>query len=119
MKFDEAQLRSVLARAWSLETAKQWTPDTPAAGQCNVTTVVVHDLFGGDILKTSLPGYDVDHFYNRIDGVVVDLTEGQFSAPVQYDDEEAGRDEAMQCVLESEYETLRTSLLAHLRQPDD
>jgi hypothetical protein len=40
--------------------------------------VVVHDLFGGDILKTSLPDYDVDHFYNRIDGVVVDLPGGSF-----------------------------------------
>lgn len=115
MKFDESQLRSALARAWSLETAKQWTPDTPAAGQCNVTTVVAHDLFGGDILKTSLPDYDVDHFYNRIDGVAVDLTDSQFSAPVSYADEPASREDAMQCVLESEYETLRAALLAQLK----
>ncbi len=115
MKFNEPQLRSVLATAWSLETAKQWTPDTPAAGQCNVTTVVVHDLFGGDILKTSLPDYDVDHYYNRIDGVGVDLTDGQFSAPVSYDDELASRADAMQYVLDSEYETLRAALLARLK----
>ena len=115
MKFNETQLRSVLAKAWSLETAKQWTPDTPAAGQCNVTTVVVHDLFGGDILKTSLPDYDVDHYYNRIDGVVVDLTDSQFSAPVSYDDEVASRADAMGCVLDSEYETLRAALLARLK----
>ena len=115
MKFDEDRLRSVLARAWSLETAKQWTPDRPAAGQCNVTTVVVHDLFGGDILKTSLPDYDVDHFYNRIDGVVVDLTDSQFSTPVSYDDEPASREAAMQCVLDSEYEALQAALLVHLK----
>jgi hypothetical protein len=115
VKFDETQIRSALARAWSLNTAKQWTPDTPAAGQCNVTTVVVPDLFGGDILKTSLPDYDVDHNYNRIDGVVADLTDSQFSAPVSYDDELASRADAMQCVLDSEYETLRAALLARFK----
>lgn len=114
-KFDESRIRSALATAWSLETAKQWTPDTPAAGQCNVTTVVAHDLFGGEILKTCLPGYDVDHYYNRIDGVVVDLTDSQFSAPVSYDDEVASRADAMGCVLDSEYETLRAALLARLK----
>ncbi len=116
MKFDEARIRSALAEAWSLQTAKQWTKETPAAGQCNVTAVVAYDLFGGDILKTDLPDYDVDHFYNRIDGVVVDLTDGQFSAPVTYDDEPASREEAMQCVLASEYDTLRAALLARLKQ---
>ncbi|MEM9473597.1 MAG: hypothetical protein AAGA00_16705 [Pseudomonadota bacterium] len=115
-RFDETEMRAALLESWSLQTAKQWTQETPAAGQCNVTAVVVHDLFGGDILKTDLPGYDVDHFYNRIDGVVVDLTDGQFSAPVTYDDEPASREEAMQCVLASEYDTLRAALLARLKQ---
>lgn len=87
----------------------------PAAGQCNVTTVVVHDLFGGDILRTSPPDYDVDHFYNRIDDVVVDLTEGQFSAPISYDDEPTSRGDAMECVQTGEYEELRAVLLVHLK----
>jgi len=107
--FDEFSLRAALASAWSLKTARQWTFDNPAAGQCNVTAVVVHDLFGGDILRTKLPG--VDHYYNRIDGVVVDLTDGQFSEPIDYDDELASREEAMICVLDSEYAILRKSLV--------
>ena len=118
MRFNEAEVRSALVRAWSLDTAKQWTPDTPAAGQCNVTAVVVHDLFGGDILKTSLPDYEVDHFYNRVHGAVVDLTDSQFSSPVTYEDEPASREEAMLCVKASEYEVLRASLLAHLKKRD-
>lgn len=116
MRFNEAEVRSAVVRAWSLDTAKQWTPDTPAAGQCNVTAVLVHDLFGGDILKTSLPDYEADQFYNRVDGAVVDLTDGQFSAPVTYADEPASREEAMQCVKSSEYEVLRTPLLARLKE---
>jgi len=113
-KFDEPLIRTALAKAWSLETAKQWLPETPSAGQCNVTTVVVYDLFGGDILRTKVPGYDVDHYYNRIDGRVVDLTDGQFNKPVSYDDEAASREDAMACVLQSEYDKLRSCLLERL-----
>ncbi len=108
MSFDEQSVRRALAGAWSIETAKQWTRDRPFEGQCNVTAVVVHDLFGGEILRTRLP--HVDHYYNRIDGVAVDLTDDQFHEPIGYDVEVASREEAMGCVLDSEYETLRASL---------
>ncbi len=109
-KFDETRVRAALAKAWSLRTAKQWTSDTPAAGQCNVTAVVAHDLYGGDILRTKVSGYEVNHYYNRIAGRIVDLTDSQFSEPVIYDDEIAGREEAMSCVLKSEYDVLRQAL---------
>lgn len=112
--FDETRVRAALIRAWSLQTAKQWTSDTSAAGQCNVIAVVAHDLYGGDILCTKVPGYEVDHYYNRIAGAVVDLTDSQFSEPVIYDDESASREDAMSCVLNSEYEELRQALLDHL-----
>lgn len=52
---------------------------------------------------------------NRIDGAVVDLTDSQFSGPVSYDDETANREDAMECVLGSEYKTLCASLLVHLK----
>lgn len=67
MSFDPYEVQSALRKAWSLQTASQWTPDNPAAGQCNVTALLIHDLFGGDLLKTPLPAGD--HFYNRIGGV--------------------------------------------------
>jgi hypothetical protein len=66
MKFDPDQVARALRKSWSLASARQWTAENPAAGQCNVTALVVHDLFGGELLKTSLP--EGDHFYNRIDG---------------------------------------------------
>jgi hypothetical protein len=56
MRFDEARLRQALPRAWSIRTARQWTEVNPALGQCNVTAAVVFDLFGGEILRTRLPG---------------------------------------------------------------
>ena len=114
-EFSEDQVRAALLQAWSLQTARQWTKDTPAAGQCNVTAVVVHDLFGGEILRTRVPGHDVDHYYNAIDGQPVDLTDSQFREPVSYDNEVATRDDAMACVRPTEYEILKASLLAQLK----
>ncbi|MGI9407541.1 MAG: YunG family protein, partial [Hyphomicrobiaceae bacterium] len=40
-RFDAGSVRQALEASWCLETAVQWTRETPAAGQCNVTTVLV------------------------------------------------------------------------------
>ncbi|MCR9213095.1 MAG: hypothetical protein NXI13_05215 [Proteobacteria bacterium] len=114
MTFDEPKTRAALWQSWSLETAKQWTAEAPYSGQCNVTAVVAQELFGGDILKTQLP--EVMHFYNRIDGVVVDLTDEQFDKPIPYDDAISNREEAMECVLDSEYEILLDALSQNLKE---
>ena len=117
--FDETRVRTALARSWSLETAVQWTSGNPAAGQCNVTAAVVHDVYGGDILRTKLPG--VWHYYNRLGGERMDLTDSQFfvavptfSLPDPYQDELTTQAVAMQGIPQREYETLRDRLLAHL-----
>jgi hypothetical protein len=51
MSFDPYEVQSALRKAWSLSTAIQWTPANPAAGQCNVTSLLIHEIFGGDLLK--------------------------------------------------------------------
>ena len=57
MNFDEAQVRDALEKAWSLETAKQWSPENPANGQCNVTAAkerfVRYPVIGRINLKVS------------------------------------------------------------------
>ena len=117
--FDEERVRGALTHAWSRETAVQWTAENPASGQCNVTAAVVHDLFGGELLRTPLPG--VMHYYNRIDGRRVDLTDSQFTAPgarfqapAPYADEVTSRDAALRTIPQREYDTLRAALLAAL-----
>lgn len=80
MKFDPERIQSALRQAWSLETASQWTMDNPAAGQCNVTALLIYELFGGDLLKTPLPAGD--HFYNRVEGRRYDFTASQFDRPI-------------------------------------
>jgi hypothetical protein len=84
MTFSSEAVAAALRKSWSIDTSKQWTAENPAAGQCNVTALLVFDAFGGEILKTILP--EGDHFYNRIDGVRYDFTESQFEQPIAYVD---------------------------------
>ena len=121
MTYDETAVRRALRQAWSLETARQWTSENPASGQCNVTAAVIFDLFGGDILRTRLA--DVWHYYNRIDGKRVDFTDSQFSAPgalfdapARYDDEPTTRGAAMDGIPDHEYEALKSALVAALER---
>ena len=116
MIFDEERVRTALESAWSLETAKQWSKENPANGQCNVTSAVVHGLFGGEILRTRYP--EVWHYYNRIDGQRCDLTDSQFikpdarfPAPNPYEDQLTDRDAAMQGIPQREYDTLKKALM--------
>src|SRR5215813_1576779 len=93
MPFEETRIAAALLGSWSIDTSGNWLPDNPARGQCNVTALLINELFGGEILKTPLP--EGDHFYNRIDGARIDLTASQFEAPVDYLDVASNRDEAL------------------------
>ena len=83
------QLLPALRRSWSRETsagATLWTPENPAWGQCAVTSLVVQDYFGGDIVwavatppEEIEPGVkDYSHYFNLIGGKELDLTREQF-----------------------------------------
>ena len=119
MHFDEDRVRAALGTAWSVETAVQWTPDNPAAGQCNVTAAVIHDLFGGEVLRTQLPG--VWHYYNWLEGRRVDLTDSQFNVPGAvhpwpdpYEDHLSTAAAAMTGIPQREYDVLKERLLEGL-----
>ncbi|MDN3278286.1 hypothetical protein QWJ07_28770 [Frankia sp. RB7] len=111
MRFDPDDVQSVLRKAWSLSTASQWTSDNPAAGQCNVTPLLVHELFGGELLKTLLPAGD--HFYNRIGGQRYDFTAIQFEQPIAYMDLPANRAEVEQGATRDESAELRVAFQRH------
>jgi hypothetical protein len=79
------QLEEAIRASWSAETSDQpesWSPDNPAYQQCDVTSRVVRDYLGGEILVAGvvLGGARVDrHAWNRLaSGLVVDLTREQF-----------------------------------------
>jgi hypothetical protein len=78
-------IEDAIRASWSLDTADEddgWTPDNPSRGQCDVTSLVVHDIFGGEVLAAEvfLNGEQVEwHMWNRLPGgMEVDLTRDQF-----------------------------------------
>src|SRR5215510_9303082 len=58
------------------------TQRTIRRGPCNITAMLLNEVFGGEILNTPLA--DGDHSYIHIDGRRIDFTESQFAAPVNY-----------------------------------
>lgn len=113
MTFDPDEIQKALRKSWSLATASQWTPANPAAGQCNVTALLVHELFGGALLKTPLPAGE--HFYNRIGGDRYDFTESQFREPITYMDLPASRTEAELGATSVQLAELRTAFRQSVR----
>ncbi|WP_430642495.1 YunG family protein [Bradyrhizobium frederickii] len=107
LSFDPDDVHRALCRAWSLATASQWTASNPAAGQCNVTSLLIHELFGGELLKTPLPAGE--HFYNRIGGKRYDFTASQFDAPIDYLDLPASRADAERGATRDELAELRAA----------
>jgi len=107
VKFDPEEVQNTLRKSWSLASASRWTIANPAAGQCNVTALLVHELFGGDLLKTSLPAGD--HYYNRIEGRRYDFTASQFGQPIHYMDLPATRADAGQGATNAQLAALRAA----------
>jgi hypothetical protein len=59
----------------------------PEDGQDSLISLLIHDIFGGEILKTRKKnGW---HFYNRIDGLRLDFTKSVMDKPtkeIQFED---------------------------------
>nr|WP_201285430.1 hypothetical protein [Chelativorans xinjiangense] len=110
---DLQALHDHLRSAWSAETSSKWGAENPACGQCSVTALVVHDLFGGEILKTETPAGT--HFYNRIEGRRWDFTLSQFDGAIPFDDTPSSRQEALADTTLIQYQVLKTRLDARFR----
>lgn len=102
------------------EDVPDWHPGNPARGQCGTTALVLHDLFGGELMRGDVhrDGEWTDfHWWNRIgDGVELDLTREQFAA-----NELVGAGTPVprptgSTRVNAEYEALRERVLTHLRR---
>jgi hypothetical protein len=111
IQFKPSSVALALRSSWSLATAIQWTRERPAVGQCNVTALLVHELFGGELLKTSLA--EGDHFYNRVNGRRYDFTDSQFDQPITYDDIPTTRADAERGATKAELASLRAAFERH------
>jgi len=80
-------LDRALRESWAADTCSpddqpEWHPENPAWGHCDITALLVNDIFGGDLLVAEV---HVDgaqrgfHWWNRLSsGVDLDLTREQF-----------------------------------------
>lgn len=83
------ELDRALRASWAADTCspddqerEPWSPDNPAWGHCDITALLVHDLFGGDLLVGEVEhdgvrqGY---HWWNALpSGIQLDATREQF-----------------------------------------
>ncbi|WP_237701427.1 YunG family protein [Hylemonella gracilis] len=106
-------LYRAIARVWSADTSSPtgaWSPSNPAQNHCSITSLVVQDCFGGDILSTKTSGGT--HFYNVIHGVKWDLTASQFAEPIPYDDTPSTREATLADTSSEKYRLLKERLAA-------
>ncbi|GAA2289091.1 hypothetical protein GCM10010145_69140 [Streptomyces ruber] len=82
-------LDKALRASWAADTASPsditgvaWRPENPAWGHCDITTLLVHDIFGGDLKVGEVYFGDRQegfHWWNRLhNGIELDFTREQF-----------------------------------------
>ena len=77
-----------LQSSWAKDTAfdpKEWSESNKARGQCVVSSLVIQDYLGGDLVRYSVDEGDLHetHYANRLDsGVILDTTASQYTEPV-------------------------------------
>ena len=106
------ELFRVLKMVWSEDTSggsTGWSRDNPAKNHCSITSLIVQDYFGGDILTTKTAGGT--HFYNSIDGKRWDLTVSQFAEPICFEDNPSTREAAIADTTELKYRKLTDRVL--------
>jgi len=74
--FNKIVVQEALRRSWALETRSGSVPAITENEQNIVNSLLIHDIFGGEILRT--PKKDGWHFYNRINGERIDFMISEF-----------------------------------------
>lgn len=73
-------LTSAIRASWSADSAVRASANThPSAGQCAVSSLIVQDYLGGELLRSIVAGES--HYWNRLpDGTEVDVSRDQFDS---------------------------------------
>ncbi|MFI0900892.1 hypothetical protein [Streptomyces sp. NPDC020983] len=82
-------LDRALRASWAADTCspddaarEPWSPDNPAWGHCDISALIVHDLFGGGLVvgEVRLGGEPQGHhWWNELpSGIELDVTQEQF-----------------------------------------
>lgn len=75
------ELERIIRMSWRKETCipslqQLWKEENPSLGQCAITSLVINDYVGGKIMRCMCS--TGSHYYNLINGDIVDLTSEQF-----------------------------------------
>lgn len=87
---DIFELNSILKKCYAKDTAvpssqSEWNESNSTLGHCAIVSLIVNDYFQGLIKRTIVNG--ISHYFNEIDGEIIDLTEEQFkNIPIPYDE---------------------------------
>lgn len=81
------ELIKVLELSWNKNTCdpslqEDWNENNKALGQCVVTALIVNDFLGGKIMKCMVESES--HYYNLVNGNVIDLTASKFDIVPDY-----------------------------------
>lgn len=131
------KLHSALKQSWIDKTASPISGDgfglyvenEPAVGQCAVTSLIVQDYFGGEILNSTVSARNSSettssHYFNTINGEVIDFTRVQFRGDVIFSEPKPklkGFNSTREYILSypatvQRYELLKSKVEALLRQ---
>lgn len=83
-----------IKNAWCRESCspslrENWPNGSIAKGQCFVTAIAVREVFGGEVFELRIAENEI-HYYNVIDGEIVDLSSEQFGEHITVDFYRAG-----------------------------
>lgn len=85
---DLKDIVKALEASWNYDTtfdASEWTPENPSRGQCVVSSLVVQDYLGGELLRYTVDENNLHetHYLNQLDdGTIIDTTGKQYDEPV-------------------------------------
>lgn len=70
---------NLIKMSWTKDTAypkcqEGWKNNHSSTGQCAVTALLIQELMGGDIVVNKR----LNHYFNVVDGITIDLTKDQF-----------------------------------------
>ena len=88
MKPTLQELSLALHASWDADTAydsNDWSHENTARGQCVVSSLVVQDYLGGELIRFEINEDELHetHYMNQLpDGTVIDTTASQYTQPV-------------------------------------
>lgn len=89
----DSELQDAIRSSWSAATSASdnvWAPENPAAGHCDVTSLLIREEIGGDLKMAQVfrnGELSEHHFWNVLpDGSEIDLTSSQFDGSETFGD---------------------------------